>query len=159
MAHSISTKIRNSIIAGFCGTALHSLLLLVHSKTGPWPKFQPNEDIQRSLAELLGAQIHPSIAWLLLFVNFAVIWSFVFGQTYRFLPGKGPLQKGVFFGVCAWAVMGFIFFPLVGRGIFAVDLGLGVAPAILMLASLLTYSLTMSFVYYFLNHLHQKKLC
>ncbi len=145
------TKIRNSIIAGFCGTALHSLLLLVHSKTGPLPDFQPNEDIRRSLAELLGAEIHPSIAWLLFFVNFAVIWGFVFGQLYRFLPGKGPLQKGIFFGVCAWAVMGFVFFPLVGRGIFAAELGLGMAPAILMLASLLTYSVTMSFVYDFLN--------
>ncbi len=151
MASLTFTKIRNSIIAGFCGTALHSLLLLVHSKTGPLPNFQPNEDIRRSLTELLGAEIHPSIAWLLLFVNFAVIWSFVFGQLYRFLPGKGPLRKGVFFGVCAWAVMGFAFFPLVGRGIFAVGLGLGISPAILMLASLLTYTVTMSFVYHFLN--------
>jgi hypothetical protein len=147
------TRIRNSLIAGLCGTAGHSLLLLIHSKTGPLPEFQPNEDIQRSLAELLGGEIHPSIAWLLLFVNFAVIWSFVFGQTYRFLPGKGPLQKGVFFGVCAWALMGFVFFPLVNRGVFAVELGLGIAPAILMLASLLTYSVTMSFVYHLLNKL------
>ncbi len=148
---TILTKLRNSFIAGLCGTAVHSLLLLVHSKTGPLPEFQPNEDIQRSLAELLGAEVHSSIAWLLLFINFAVIWSFVFGQTYRFLPGKGPLQKGVFFGVCVWAMMGFVFFPLVGRGIFAVELGLGIAPAILMLASLLTYSVTMSFVYHLLN--------
>jgi hypothetical protein len=125
--------------------------MAIHNKTGPLPEFQPNEDIQRALAELMGTEIHPSVAWLLLFVNFAVIWSFVFGQTYRFLPGKGPLQKGVFFGVCAWAVMGFVFFPLVGRGIFAIGLGAGIEPAILMLVSLLTYSVTMSFVYHFLN--------
>jgi hypothetical protein len=151
MARLTFTKIRNSIIAGFCGTALHSLLLLVHSKTGPLPDFQPNDDIRRSLAELVGAEIHPGIAWLLLFVNFAVIWSFIFGQLYHFLPGKGPLRKGVFFGVCAWGVMGFVFFPLVGRGIFAAELGLGIAPAILMLASLLTYTVTMSFIYHLLN--------
>ena len=145
------TKIRNAFIAGLCGTAMHSLLMLVHSKIGPLPGFQPNDDIQRALAGLVGTEIHGSVAWLLVFVNFALIWSFVFGQTYRFLPGKGPLQKGVVFGVCAWAVMGFVFFPLVGRGVFAVELGLGVAPATLMLASLLTYSVTMSFVYNFLN--------
>ena len=143
--------IRNSLIAGLCGAAVHSLLMLVHSKTGPLPEFQPNKDIQRVLAELMGTEVHPGVAWLLLFVNFAFIWSFVFGQTYRFLPGKGPLQKGIFFGVCAWAVMGFVFFPLVDRGVFAVELGLGMTPAILMLVSLLTYSVTMSFVYYFLN--------
>jgi hypothetical protein len=148
---NLTKTIRNSLIAGFCGTAVHSLLMLVHNKTGPLPEFQPNADIQRSLGKLVGAEIHPSIAWLLLFVNFAVIWSFVFGQTCRFLPGKGPLQKGVFFGVCAWAVMGFVFFPLVGRGIFAIGLGAGIEPAILMLVSLLTYSVTMSLVYHFLN--------
>jgi Family of unknown function (DUF6789) len=145
------TKIRNSFIAGFCGTAVHSILLLVHSKSGPLPEFQPNEDIRRGLAELMGTEIHPGIAWLVLFVNGAMIWGFVFGQSYRFLPGKSPLQKGVFFGVCTWVMMGFVFFPLVGRGIFAVEIGLGIAPAFLMLVSLLNYAVTMSFVYHFLN--------
>lgn len=91
-------KIRNSFIAGLCGTAVHSILLLVHSKSGPLPEFQPNEDIRRGLAELIGTEIHPGIAWLVLFVNGAMIWGFVFGQTYQFLPGQGPLQKGVFCG-------------------------------------------------------------
>ena len=132
---------------------MHSLLMLVHSKIGPLPGFQPNNDIQRALLGLIGTENYASIAWLLVFVNFALIWSFVFGQTYRFLPGKGPFLKGVVFGVCAWAVMGLVFFPLVDQGVFAVELGLGVAPATLMLASLLTYSVTMSFVYHFLNKL------
>lgn len=150
-AINLTKTIRNSLIAGLCGTGVHSLLMAIHNKTGPLPEFQPNEDIQRGLAELMGTEIHPSVAWLLLFVNFALIWSFVFGQTYRFLPGKGPLQKGVFFGFCVWALMGFVFFPLVERGIFAIGLGSGMEPAILMLVSLLTYSVTMSFVYHFLN--------
>jgi Family of unknown function (DUF6789) len=147
----IVRKIRNSIIAGFCGTAAHSLLMLIHSKTGPLPGFQPNEDIQRGLSWLTGTEVHPGITWLLSFVNGAVIWGLVFGQTYRFLPGESPWQKGVFFGFCAWMVMGLVFFPLVDRGIFAVKLGLGIAPAILMLVALLTYSVTMSLVYHFLN--------
>ena len=146
-------RMRNSFIAGLCGTAVHSLLLLIHSKTGPLPEFQPNEDIQRGLSWLTGTHVHPAVAWLLLFVNGAVIWGFIFGQVYRFLPGNSPWQKGVFFGVGAWLVMGVIFFPLVERGIFAGDLGLGIAPAVLMLVMLLTYSVTMSLVYDFLSKL------
>ena len=130
---------------------VHSLLALVHSKTGPLPEFQPNEDFQRVLSWLIGQDIHPSVAWLLLFVNGAVIWGLVFGQVYRYLPGKYPWEKGVFFGICVWIVMGFLFFPLVDRGIFAVELGLGAAPAFLLLLMLLTYSVTMSLVYHFLN--------
>jgi hypothetical protein len=119
------SRIRNSVIAGLCGTVVHSLLGLVHAKTGPLPEFQPNEDLRRGLAQLLRTDIHPGIAWLIFFVNGALIWGFVFGQIYRFLPGHGPLQKGIFFGICAWAIMGFLFFPIVGRGIFAVGLGSG----------------------------------
>ncbi len=145
------TRIRNSVIAGLCGAAVHSLLALVHSKTGPLPEFQPNEDFHKALSWLIGKDIHPTVAWLLLFVNGAAIWGFVFGQVYRFLPGKHPWQKGVFFGVCVWILMGLVFFPLVDRGIFAGALGLGAAPAVLLLVMLLTYSVTMSLVYHFLN--------
>lgn len=101
-------------------------------KSGPLPEFDPNNDIQRGLSWLAGTEMHPGIAWLLVLVNGAAIWEFVFGQAYRFLPGKKPWQKGVFFGVCAWIVMGLVFFPLVDRGIIAVKLGLGMAPAILL---------------------------
>ena len=144
-------RIRNSFIAGLCGTAAHWLLLLAHSKTGPLPEFQPNEDIQQALSWLTGADIRPGVAWLLLFVNGALIWGFVFGQLYRFLPGNNAWQKGVFFAVCAWMVMGLVFYPVVDRGIFASKLGLGLAPAVLMLVMLLTYSVTMSLVYDRLN--------
>lgn len=144
-------KLRNAFIAGFCGTVVHSLLLLIHSSSGPLPGFQPNEDIQRGLLWLIGTDVHPSVAWLLSFVNGALIWGFIFGQAYRFLPGRSPLLKGAFFGFCAWMAMGLFFFPLVDRGIFATRLGLGIVPAILMLLALLAYSVTMSLVYDFLN--------
>ena len=144
-------NIRNALIAGFCGTVVHSLLILVHSRSGPLPGFQPNEDIQRGLSWLVGTEVHPGVVWLLSFVNGAIVWGFVFGQTYRFLPGNSPWLRGVYFGVCAWLAMGLLFFPLVDRGIFAAKLGLGIAPAMLMLVALLAYSVTMSLVYNFLD--------
>ena len=79
--HDKPNKNRNAVIAGFCGTAVHSLLALVHSKTGPLPEFQPNDDFRRALSWLIGQDIHPGVAWLLLFVNGAVIWGFLFGQV------------------------------------------------------------------------------
>ena len=147
----IGRKIRNAFIAGFCGMVVHSLLTLVHSRSGPLPGFQPNEDIQRGLSWLVGTEVHAGVVWLLSFVNGAIVWGFVFGQTYRFLPGNSPWLKGVYFGVGAWLAMGLLFFPLVDRGIFAAKLGLGVAPAVLMLGALLAYSVTMSLVYGFLE--------
>ncbi len=122
-------KIRNSLIAGLCGTSVHSLLALVHGKTGPLSEFQPNSDILMGLSWLIGTEIHPGLAWLLWFVNGAVIWGFVFGQVYSSLPGKNPLAEGFF--LChlrPHRAMGFVLFLLVDRGVFAVRLGLGISP-------------------------------
>jgi hypothetical protein len=43
--------------------------------------------------------------------------------------------------------MGLIFFPLIGLGPFAFQAGLGIAPALLSLAMLLTYSVVLATVY------------
>lgn len=147
----VGRKVRNAFIAGFCGMVVHSLLILIHNRSGPLPGFQPNEDIQRGLEWVVGTEVDASVAWLLSFVNGAIVWGFVFGQTYRFLPGSSPWLKGGFFAVCAWIVMGLLFFPLADRGIFAVKLGLGIAPAVFMLVALLAYAVTMSLVYDFLD--------
>jgi hypothetical protein len=144
-------KIGNSILAGFCGTLAHTLLMALKGTLGLLPEFQPYDDLQRGLSGLLGAAVSPGMAWAVTLLNGAVIWGFAFGKIYRFLPGKNPTQKGVVFGLCAWAVMGLVFFPLLGRGLFARGLGLSFAPAALMLAMLLAYSVTMSLAYHRLN--------
>ena len=44
-------------------------------------------------------------------------------------------------------MMGLIFFPVIGLGPFAIGVGLGIAPAILSLAMVLTYSIVLGTVY------------
>jgi hypothetical protein len=121
--------------------------MLVHSRWGPLREFQPSEDIQRALSWITGTDVHPAVAWILSFVNGALIWGLIFGQVYRFLPGRRAWQKGVIFGMCAWAAMNLIFFPLVDRGLFAINYGLGIRPALLMIVMMLSYSITMSIIY------------
>ena len=140
-------KTRRSVLAGLCGTAAHSLLMFMKNQTGVLPEFQPYDDLQRALSSIAGTSVHPTVTWLLTFVNGALILGTLFGQIYPVLPGRQPWQKGLFFGLCAWAAMGFVFFPLLGRGIFAAKLGLGIAPAVFMLAMMLSYSVTMSLIY------------
>ena len=47
--------------------------------------------------------------------------------------------------------MGLGFFPMIGLGLFAFKVGLGVSPALFSLAMLLTYSVSMGMVYGALN--------
>jgi len=47
--------------------------------------------------------------------------------------------KGLIFGALGWVAMGLLFFPALGRGLFALEAGLGTMPALFSLLMLLTY--------------------
>ena len=71
----------------------------------------------------------------------------IFGRINGLLPGRNGISKGLIFGLIGWVLMGLIFFPLIGLGPFAFQAGLGIAPALLSLAMLLTYSVVLATVY------------
>jgi len=146
-----ANKIWKSLAAGFCGSAAHSCLMLLKSWAGVLPSFQPYEDLQRTLSNLIGSSVHPVIPWALSFLNGAVVLGFLFGRTYQLLPGRGGAAKGCVFGLLSWAVMGLLFFPLLGLGLFATQAGLGIQPALFSLLMLLAYSIVTGIAYSALN--------
>lgn len=136
-----------SFAAGLAGTAAHLVLMFLKDRLGLLPQFQPYQEFQRGLSMLVGAELPPAVAIALSFVNGALVWGFIFGRAFPYLPGRGPLAKGLFFAACAWAISGLVFFPLMGRGPFATGLGLGLEPAALMAVMLSAYCLAMSFAW------------
>lgn len=139
--------ILKSFAAGLAGTAAHLVLMFLKDRLGLLPQFQPYEEFQRGLSMLLGSHVSPATAMALSFVNGALLWGFIFGRAFPYLPGRGPLAKGLFFAACAWTISGLVFFPLMGRGLFASGLGLGAQPAALMAVMLSAYCLAMSFAW------------
>jgi hypothetical protein len=140
-----------SVAAGLCGTAAHSGLMFLKAWMGLLPAFHPYEDLQQALTELVGSSVPAAIPWALSFLNGAVVLGMLFGRTYRLLPGRSGAAKGFVFGVLGWIVMGVLFFPMLGRGLFATQVGLGLLPALFSLLMLLTYSLIMGMAYSALN--------
>jgi uncharacterized protein DUF6789 len=136
-----------TLVAGFCGSAAHTCLMYLKSRMGVLPSFQPYEDLQKTLSLLVGGSVHPFIPWALSFVNGALLLGFVFGRAYRSLPGRTGAAKGFVFGLIGWILMGMLFFPMLGRGFFALQLGLGLQPALFSLAMILTYSVIMGVAY------------
>ena len=136
-----------SLLAGLAGTCAHFALMFLKTRLDIVPGFQPYAELQRGVALATGASLSAPLAYALTFFNGAVVLGLVFGRIFRRLPGQTPLAKGLFFALCAWAAAGCVMFPLLGRGPFAWGLGLGFAPAILMLVMLSVYSLAMSYAY------------
>jgi len=116
-------------------------------RLGLLESFQPYEDLQRALSQLVGSSVHPLIPWAFSFLNGSVILGLLFGRTYRWLPGRSGAAKGFVFGVLGWTLMGLAFFPALGRGLFASQTGLGLQPALFSLMMILTYSLVMGIAY------------
>jgi hypothetical protein len=142
-----ANSIWKSLVAGACGSAAHSGLMFLKSRMGWLPSFQPYEDLQHALSELVGSAVPAAIPWALSFLNGAVVLGFLFGRTYRLLPGRSDPAKGLVFGLAGWIAMGALFFPMLNQGLFASRAGLGALPALFSLAMLLTYSVVMGIAY------------
>lgn len=142
-----ASRIWKSLAAGLCGSAAHAGLMFLKSRMGWLPSFHPYEDLQQALGEVVGSSVHPLIPWALSFLNGAVVLGIVFGRIYRWLPGRSGAAKGLVFGVLGWIAMGLLFFPMLGRGLFAIRVGLGALPALFSLLMLLSYGIIMGIAY------------
>jgi|SRR5271166_583356 len=145
-----------SIIAGLSGTVVHLLFMYFKRWTGLLPSFQPYQSFQAALSHWIGANVPAIVPWALSFVNGISILGFLFGRINRLLPGRNGATKGLTFGLIGWVMMGLVFFPLIGLGPFAIGAGLGIAPALLSLAMVLTYSVVLGMVYVALDSWSQR---
>jgi hypothetical protein len=135
------------IVAGLSGTVVHFLFMYFKSRAGLLPSFQPYQTLQITLNRWVGSDVPSFVPWALSFVNGMAILGFLFARLYQLLPGRNGATKGLTFGLIGWMVMGLIFFPVIGLGPFAFGAGLGITPALLSLAMLLTYSVVLGTVY------------
>jgi uncharacterized protein DUF6789 len=140
-------QIWKAVVAGLCGSIAHSLLMYFKSRAGLLPSFQPYASLQATLSHFTGNAVHPIVPWVISFLNGSVVVGFFFGRAYCWLPGTTGAIKGIVYGVLGWTVMGFVFFPIIGLGLFGFGAGLGILPALFSLGMLLSYSVVMGIVY------------
>jgi hypothetical protein len=136
-----------AVIAGSCGTTVHFLFMYFRTRSGVLPSFQPYQAFQFALSQWVGTNVPAIVPWALSFVNGMTILGFLFAWFNRLLPGRNGALKGLTFGLLGWVLMNLIFFPLIGLGPFANAVGLGIKPALLSLAMVLTYSVVLGIVY------------
>jgi Family of unknown function (DUF6789) len=140
-----------SLLAGLCGVIAHTLLIALKAHAGWLPSFQPYQALQRTLSQLIGSNVSRIVPWAISYLNGMTIVGLLFGSGYRLLPGKHGITKGLSVGVLVWLIMGSVFFPLVGLGFFAWDIGLGLKPTLFSLTMVESYSAVMGTVFAVLN--------
>lgn len=140
-------QIWKPVAAGLCGSAAHAALMTFKSWAGLLPSFRPYNDLQGLLGGLVGGEVHPWLPWALSYFNGSVVLGFLFGLAYPWLPSRNGAVKGTTFGVIVWIAMGLMFFPALGKGLFAAQTGLGLVPTLFTLVMVLTYSVTLGIAY------------
>jgi hypothetical protein len=144
---SIKNWLWKSAIAGFAGSVVHLAFMYVKLRLRILPSFQPYAAFQSTLSHWTGTDVPAIVPWLLSFLNGMTILGFLFARLERLLPGRTGASKGLAFGLIGWLFMGLVFFPVIGLGPFAIGADLGVGPAMLSLAMVLTYSIVLGVVY------------
>lgn len=148
-----SGRLWKPLIAGSAGSMVHFLFMHLKSWMGLLPSFQPYQSLQIALGHWVGANVPAIVPWALSFLSGATILGFLFARIYRLLPGRNGATKGMIFGLIGWLLVGLIFFPVIGLGPFAIEVGSGAAPALLSLVMLQTYSIVLGTVYVALDTL------
>jgi hypothetical protein len=136
-----------SLIAGACGSAAQTTLMLLKSRTGLLPGFEPYETLRVAMSQLVGGQVAPVVPWLLSFLNGSTVIGLLFGRLFHRLPGRSGLAKGFILGLAGWLLIGTLLFPALGYGLFARSAGHGLLPAVASFAMIQIYSLVLGLVY------------
>lgn len=132
-------NIFKAILAGFAGTVVLSVLMLLKGVMGLMPQL----DIIKMLAAMMGSGL--AMGWIAHFMIGAVVWGIAYALLYRVLPSGTPWVKGVIFGIGAWFMMMIVVMPMAGAGIFGLNFGM-VAPVMTLVLHII-YGATLGGVY------------
>jgi len=106
------------MLAGFFGTIVLSVMMVVKSTMGVVPELDPIA----MLAEMLGGST--VLGWIMHFIIGSVVWGGSFAFVHSSLPTHNSVTKGIIFGIGAWLVMMLVVMPMAGEGIFGLVIGL-----------------------------------
>ena len=132
-------NIPKALFAGFVGTAVLSMLMLLKGMMGLMPQL----DIIKMLAAMMGSG--SAMGWVAHFMLGTVVWGISYAMLYRVLPSDTPWVKGVIFGIGAWLMMMIVVMPMAGAGIFGSNFGM-IAPVMTLLLHII-YGATLGGVY------------
>jgi hypothetical protein len=116
------------LLAGFVATVVLSLLMVAKTMMGVMPQL----DVIAMLSAMMGGQ-PPLVGWLAHFMIGTLLWGGGFALFYGRIPGRGPVARGVAFGVGAWLAMMVMVMPMAGGGLFGLNFGVMAPVMTLML--------------------------
>lgn len=122
-------KFVKGIIAGLVATIVLSVLMIMKEKMG----LMPDVNVIAMLASKMGG--NSMMAWLAHFMIGMIGYGIAYVLIFSKLPFASNILRGIALGVAGWVVMMIAIMPMMGAGLFGLDLtsGMMVPVATLML--------------------------
>jgi len=114
------TDIGKGMIAGLAATVVLSLLMLMKAAIG----FMPELDIVGMLSRMMGSPGTPAVGWAAHFFIGVVVYGGLMALLDPRLPGGTHTVRGIMLGLLGWLLMMVAVMPMVGAGLFALNLGI-----------------------------------
>jgi hypothetical protein len=140
-----TSNIIKGIIAGFVGTIVLTLFMMLKKTMGVMPELDPVHMMSVMVAQQMGIEPNIVIGWILHFGIGSVAWGVGFVILNNVLPGSGQVGKGVAMGIAAWLLMMVGPMPMSGAGLFG--LSMGVMAPVLTLVLHLVFGVAMGFTF------------
>jgi uncharacterized membrane protein YagU involved in acid resistance len=137
-------KVLSAIAAGFAGTLVMSLLMIIKKVSGVMPDIDPLAMATQMAHQQIGLPDAVWVGWVLHFAIGSVIYAVPFAFVRDLLPGH-RVVKGVSYGVILWLGMMLVAMPMAGQGLFG--LALGPPAPVMTLVLHLAYGVTTALVF------------
>ena len=115
------------ILAGLIATIVLSILMYMKGMMGLMPEL----DIIAMLAGKMGGSA--MMGWIGHFVIGALGYGLAFAIIGDKLPGGSSTVRGIALGIIGWLMMMIVLMPMMGAGLFAMNMGMMAAVATLIL--------------------------
>ncbi|GAB4170544.1 MAG: hypothetical protein Kow0020_04870 [Wenzhouxiangellaceae bacterium] len=115
------------IVAGLIATVVLSVLMYLKGMMGLMPEL----NVIAMLAGKMGSSM--AMGWVAHFVIGAFVYGLAFANLGGKLPGNTSVARGIALGVIGWLIMMLVLMPMMGAGLFAMQMGMMAAVATLVL--------------------------
>lgn len=115
------------IIAGLVATIVLSILMVLKGRMGMMPEL----NVIKMLAGQMGGSL--AMGWIAHFVIGAILYGLAFANLRGTLPGGSDVVKGIVLGIVGWLIMMIVVMPMMGAGLFAMNMGMMATVATLVL--------------------------
>jgi len=115
--------IPKGLLAGLAATivlSVLSVLMVLKAMMGLMPQL----DLPKMIAGMMGSPDQPLIGWIVHLMMGIVIYGVAIAALHSKLPGTSRVGHGIMLGVIGWLIMMLVLMPMVGAGLFGINMGM-----------------------------------